>query len=314
ARALFADAGVLLEPGDWLASRAPIAVLADLIDKSFANVGEEQEHDVELPKLAGATGYAGVERYKLRIVRVARAISDESDTVLFLESARAVEERAQSAKLASMGRLTGSIAHEIRNPLAAIDQAAQLLDDGDADATTRRLTQIVRENAQRINGIVEDVLALSRSDRAQPSRVDLLGFVGDLVAELPQQPRVTVHGAQVAGWFDPLHLRLTLTNLIRNAQRHCEQQVMVRVDAVSSEEVEVVVIDDGKPISSKIRGHLFEPFYTTHVQGTGLGLYLAREYCLANRAYLTYEERSGGAQPMEKCFVVRMPAPPEERA
>ncbi|MGL4576122.1 MAG: hypothetical protein ACRCV9_15170, partial [Burkholderiaceae bacterium] len=110
ARALFADAGVLLEPGDWLASRAPIAILADLIEKSFANADQEQEHDVELPKLAGATGYAGVERYKLRIVRVARAISDESDTVLFLESARAVEERAQSAKLASMGRLTGSIA------------------------------------------------------------------------------------------------------------------------------------------------------------------------------------------------------------
>jgi two-component system sensor histidine kinase PilS (NtrC family) len=312
ARALFADAGVLLEPGDWLASRAPIAVLADLIEKSPLNEDREQEHEVDLPKLAGATGYAGIERYKLRMVKVSRALSDESDTVLFLESARVVEERAQSAKLASMGRLTGSIAHEIRNPLAAIDQAAQLLDDEGVDPTTRRLTQIVRENAQRINGIVEDVLALSRSDRAQPSKIDLLGFAGDLVAELPPLPTVTVHGEQRSGWFDPLHLRLALTNLIRNAQRHCVSQVQVRVAAVSVEEVEFVVMDDGKPIPSKIREHLFEPFYTTHAQGTGLGLYLAREYCLANRAHLTYEERSGQQGPVEKCFVIRMPTPSTE--
>jgi two-component system sensor histidine kinase PilS (NtrC family) len=309
ARALFADAGVLLEPGDWLASKAPIAVLADLLEKPIAAGQQEQEHDVELPKLAGATGYAGVERYKLRIVRVARAVTDESDTVLFLESARAVEERAQSAKLASMGRLTGSIAHEIRNPLAAIDQAAQLLNDDDADATTKRLTQIVRENTQRINGIVEDVLALSRSDRSQPTAVGLISFVHDLVAELPPLPKVIVHGSTTVGWFDPLHLRLTLTNLIRNAQRHCKTQVLVRIEDVSSDEVEVVVADDGEPIPSKIRSHLFEPFYTTHTQGTGLGLYLAREYCLANRAHLTYEERGESSQGVEKCFVVRMPVP-----
>jgi two-component system sensor histidine kinase PilS (NtrC family) len=312
ARALFADAGVLLEPGDWLASRAPIAVLADLIENSAVTADREQEHEVDLPKLAGATGYAGTERYKLRMVRVARALSDESDTVLFLESAKVVEERAQSAKLASMGRLTGSIAHEIRNPLAAIDQAAQLLDDEGADATTRRLTQIVRENTRRINGIVEDVLALSRSDRAQPAKIQLQEFIAQIVGELPRTPAVTVQGEDAAGWFDPLHLRLTLTNLMRNAQRHCANHVSVRVAGVSPEEVELAVIDDGPPIPSKIRQHLFEPFYTTHSQGTGLGLYLAREYCLANRGHLTYEERSDPAGHVEKCFVVRMPVPSTE--
>jgi two-component system, NtrC family, sensor histidine kinase PilS len=299
----------LLEPGDWLASRAPIAVLADLIEKSETKADREQEHEVELPKLAGATGYAGTERYKLRMVRVARALSDESDTVLFLESAKVVEERAQSAKLASMGRLTGSIAHEIRNPLAAIDQAAQLLDDEGADSTTRRLTQIVRENTRRINGIVEDVLALSRSDRAQPVKIDLQEFVKQILGELPPAPQVAVPAQAGAGLFDPLHLRLTLTNLIRNAQRHCVSKVEVRVNNVSPEEIEVAVIDDGKPIPSKIRQHLFEPFYTTHSQGTGLGLYLAREYCLANRAHLTYEERSDPTGHVEKCFVIRMPVP-----
>jgi two-component system, NtrC family, sensor histidine kinase PilS len=307
ARALFADAGVLLEPGDWLASRAPLAVLADLIEKAGPAVEREQEYNVELPKHAGAGNQAGTERYKLRMVRVARALSDESDTVLFLESAKQVEERAQSAKLASMGRLTGSIAHEIRNPLAAIDQAAQLLDDEHTDDTTRKLMKIVRENTKRINGIVEDVLALSRSDRAQPAKLELQSFVAELAAELPAQPPVHVQGQAVHGWFDPLHLRLTLINLMRNAQRHCKTAVTVRIAQVPGQEAEVLVIDDGPPIPPAVKQHLFEPFYTTHTQGTGLGLYLAREYCLANRGYLTYEERGSAAEAMEKCFVVRMP-------
>lgn len=307
ARALFADAGVLLEPGDLLVSRAPIAMLADMIEKAGAATEREQEFDVELPKLASVTGQTGTERYKLRMVRVARALSDESDTVLFLESAKQVEERAQSAKLASMGRLTGSIAHEIRNPLAAIDQAAQLLDDEQVDATTRKLMKIVRDNTKRINGIVDDVLALSRSDRAQPASLDLQSFLAELVQELPAQPPIELQGEAVHGWFDPLHLRLTLINLMRNAQRHCTSRVRVRVVRVNGDEVEVLVIDDGEPISAAARQHLFEPFYTTHTQGTGLGLYLAREYCLANRGYLTYEERGGTAEAVEKCFAVRMP-------
>jgi two-component system, NtrC family, sensor histidine kinase PilS len=284
-------------------------VLADLIEKSGERSEREQEFEVELPKLAGLTGQTGTERYKLRMVRVSRALSDESDVVLFLESVRDVEERAQSAKLASMGRLTGSIAHEIRNPLAAIDQAAQLMGDDGVDQTTRRLMQIVRENTRRINRIIEDVLALSRSDRAEPAKVDLLDLLKQIAVEVPAAPPVLVQGASLTGWFDPLHLRLTLTNLVRNAQRHCANQVQVRVSEVSAQEVEVAIIDDGAPIPSKIRQHLFEPFYTTHSQGTGLGLYLAREYCLANRGHLTYEERGAPGGAVEKCFVVRMTVP-----
>ena len=223
----------------------------------------------------------------------------------------------QRSKLASMGRLTGSIAHEIRNPLTAISHASALLADDLKDPVEARMLAIIRENASRINLIIEDVLALSRSDRAQIQAIDLNAAVREVIAELPPTPVIHVLGS-AQGKFDPLHLRLTLINLLRNGQRHTQTQVLVRIEQLSLNDVEIQVIDDGPALSSTTREHLFEPFFTTHSQGTGLGLYLAREYCLANHAQLTYEERSTHPnssstlaihpEQNEKMFVIRLQA------
>lgn len=313
ARALFADTGVLASPGEALPSDQHLAGLRSLIE-SAARVQPGSEYPQGVPD--EITIGAGGERFAVRVSMVSRGAEEPPDRVVFIESMRAQEERMQRSKLASMGRLTGSIAHEIRNPLAAISHAGALLADDLSDPVQARMLAIIRENTVRINLIIEDVLALSRSDRAQIQALELPAAVREAIAELPADPVINLVGS-ARGMFDPLHLRLTLINLLRNAQRHTQSQVLVRIEQPSNSDVEIQVIDDGATLSLVTREHLFEPFFTTQTQGTGLGLYLAREYCLANHAQLTYEERIpslNSSTPTinpsqnEKMFVIRLQA------
>jgi two-component system, NtrC family, sensor histidine kinase PilS len=309
ARALLADAGVFIRPGQPMPSGAQLADLLALI-ASFGNLaGGADAAPGEMQEIA--LGTAG-ERFGVRVAAVSRGADEPPDRVVFIENMRVQEERLQRAKLASMGRLTGSIAHEIRNPLAAISHAGALLADDVTEPGMQRMVAIIRDNAVRINLIIEDVLALSRSDRGQIQVIDLAQSVAEVVAELPGQPAIDVVGS-ASGLFDPLHLRLTLVNLLRNAQRHAHDQVLVRIEQPSITDVEIQVIDDGPVVARSARDHLFEPFFTTQTQGTGLGLYLAREYCVANRAQLSYEERVLSGTTIhpgesEKMFVIRLQA------
>lgn len=314
AHALFADAGILVSPGEALPNDQRLAGLRSLIDAAAGGqAGTDFSQGVPDKITLGASN----ERFAVHVSVVSRGAEESPDRVIFIESTRAQEERMQRSKLASMGRLTGSIAHEIRNPLTAISHASALLADDLKDPVEARMLAIIRENASRINLIIEDVLALSRSDRAQIQAIDLNAAVREVIAELPPTPVIHVLGS-AQGKFDPLHLRLTLINLLRNGQRHTQTQVLVRIEQLSLNDVEIQVIDDGPALSSTTREHLFEPFFTTHSQGTGLGLYLAREYCLANHAQLTYEERSTHPnssstlaihpEQNEKMFVIRLQA------
>jgi len=314
AHALFADAGILVSPGEALPNDQRLAGLRTLIDAAAGGqAGTDFSQGVPDKITLGASN----ERFAVHVSVVSRGAEESPDRVIFIESTRAQEERMQRSKLASMGRLTGSIAHEIRNPLTAISHASALLADDLKDPVEARMLAIIRENASRINLIIEDVLALSRSDRAQIQAIDLNAAVREVIAELPPTPVIHVLGS-AQGKFDPLHLRLTLINLLRNGQRHTQTQVLVRIEQLSLNDVEIQVIDDGPALSSTTREHLFEPFFTTHSQGTGLGLYLAREYCLANHAQLTYEERSTHPnssstlaihpEQNEKMFVIRLQA------
>jgi len=263
----------------------------------------------------GVRGYSIVELPELRLrARFVQPTATQIDEFLiFIEDQRALDERAQQLKLASMGRLTASIAHEIRNPLAAISHASQLLAEDVQDSGLKRLASIVRENTLRLNRLVEDVLRVARRDAPLGEDIELAGFLGDWLKEFvrdrPQAAgRVTLEapaGIQVK--FERSHLRQVLYNLVDNALRYASDAVgavRVLVDGGRSAPA-LWVLDDGPGVAEGVRASLFEPFNTSHVAGTGLGLYIAREFCLANRCELAYEELALPDRSTGRGFVVR---------
>jgi two-component system, NtrC family, sensor histidine kinase PilS len=229
---------------------------------------------------------------------------DPAPTVIFIEDVGRMREQAQQMKLVALGRLTASIAHEIRNPLSSIGHAADLLDEDDsAGDDERRLLEIIRGNVFRLDRIVQEVLYLNRRDRAQPEAIAanyLTNFAREFAAteKVPEASLdVQVRTTQRI-WFDRQHLDQVLWNVVRNAWRHGRKLAgSVRVVVAPSPAPGMLaldVYDDGPGVSTETQAHLFEPFFTTEAQGTGLGLYIARELCEGNGARIEYVEGSGG--------------------
>jgi two-component system sensor histidine kinase PilS (NtrC family) len=234
--------------------------------------------------------------------RFARPTSPSTDEfVIFIEDVRDVEDRAQQLKLAAMGRLTASIAHEIRNPLAAISNAGQLLNEDARDPVLKRLAAIVRENTHRLNRLVEDVLRVARREPPLGDEIALSDFVREFLAEFERDRGLaaSTFEAQLAPdqrvKFEQSHLRQVLYNLVDNALRYASGGkgcvCLVVEPAPEGDRPQLWVLDDGPGVPFEARTGLFEPFFTTRNQGTGLGLYLAREFCVTNRADLTYASR-----------------------
>ena len=244
---------------------------------------------------------------RLRFVPIERDAA--KGAVIFLEDMQRVRAEAQQIKLAALGRLTANIAHEVRNPLSAISYATELLQEEAGDARHQRLLQIVLDNTQRINQIVQDVMQLNRRDRAQPEVFDLTIMLRTFVEEFNSAERLepgVIVVAEVARGevsFDRDHLRQVLWNLCRNALRYGSSLPGSVVLAARTEEgrVMLTVEDDGPGISAEHQGKLFEPFFTTAPDGTGLGLYIAKELCEANSALLEYQVER--AQP-GACFCI----------
>jgi two-component system sensor histidine kinase PilS (NtrC family) len=246
---------------------------------------------------------------RLRFATVDTAGLAAERSVVFMQDVTAIENQAQQLKLASMGRLTASIAHEVRNPLSAISHATGLLGEDLQGAVPQRLLKIVADNVARVNRMVEDILQLSRKVQTQDEPLQLLPFLTELRAEFQETHQladgiVRIDGgtldarAPVAIRFDPLHLREVVLNLLNNAVRYASgAPASMRLFLVADRggRLELHVQDDGPGISPEVRAHLFEPFYTTSSKGTGLGLYLARELCLNNGALLDYEYRFDAA-------------------
>lgn len=215
------------------------------------------------------------------------------ELLVIIEDLRELESRATQLKLASMGRLTASIAHEIRNPLAAISHASALMAEELGEET--RLVRIIEENTHRINRIIEDVLSVSRSGRARPEFIVLADMVARVVEEIARIQSIQSSRIYIAiprnlmVWFDSAHLQQILVNLLVNADRYASRSsaaIKIVMRETNETHAELTIQDDGPGLSREVKEHLFEPFFTTHSKGTGLGLYLARELALANAADL----------------------------
>ncbi len=242
--------------------------------------------------------------------------SEPAPIIVFLEDTSALEEKVQQSKLASLGRLSASIAHEIRNPVGAMSHAAQLLAESAAlPAEDKRLTEIIRVNGDRVRQIIDNVLSMSRRESAKHVDFELRGWLESFCAEFAATMQVKAGQLELAGpqfdvrvRADPSHLRQILWNLCENSLKYgvhpgAEPRVELRFGRLQkSSRPFLEVADRGPGIPEPHRERIFEPFFTAGGRGTGLGLFVARELAQSNRALLVYEPRSGGGSVFRVVF------------
>lgn len=225
------------------------------------------------------------------------------DTLVFLEDAAEMQQRAQQIKLASLGRLTASIAHEIRNPLGAISHAAQLLSESpDLNRSDLRFAQIVVEHAARMNEIIKNVMMIGRREVAVSESFALHDWLEKFLAELRDRHALAAP-ALACDWLEPdltvrmdrSQLHQVLWNLCENGLRYSTRDPRLRFvcgTQADSGRPFIDIIDAGPGMTDDVAEQIFEPFFTGEQSGTGLGLYIARELCEANQAALTLQAHS----------------------
>jgi two-component system sensor histidine kinase PilS (NtrC family) len=227
--------------------------------------------------------------------------------IVFLEDTSLLAEKVQQSKLAALGRLSASIAHEIRNPVGAMSHAAQLLGESPSLSTAeKRLTEIMRNNADRVSAIINNVLRLSKREETRFEAVFLRTWTEEFVGEycetmqLPiERFRISEASPSVEARVDPSQLRQIVWNLCENAFKHgsaeaAEEPVEIRYGRLTpSGRPFLQVMDRGKGVNAEHAERIFEPFFSGG-RGTGLGLFLARELAETNGATLLYEPRHGG--------------------
>ncbi|MFM1895064.1 MAG: sensor protein PilS [Pseudomonadota bacterium] len=239
----------------------------------------------------------------------------DADILVFLENHSHIMQRVQQMKLASLGRLTASIAHEVRNPLGAISHASQLLKESEnISHSDQRMVEIILNHCNRVNHIIEHVLDVSRHRDVSPSRIELKPWLERFIATFKEthkdcdEIRLTVNPPDVEIKVIPNQLEQVLTNLFDNGIRYskrgtgkAELDVVVGLSALEGEPRPFLqVIDKGAALDKQAQGQFFEPFHTTESSGTGLGLYISKELCEANQAALVYSATEQGTS----CFSI----------
>ena len=261
-------------------------------------------------------------RVRVRFTRHKAAQANEDFCVLFLEDVRNMEARSRQEKLAAMGRVSAGIAHEIRNPLAAIAQANALLAEDATDPAQRQLTRMVADNVDRLKRIVDDVMEVAPGQLPEARAIDATALVASICSDWARSVglrlgdhsalRVELPTQPLGVAFDPEHLRRVLVNLLDNAHRHASGApgaVVVRLDSRDESRAFLGVASDGAPIPPEVERYLFEPFFSTRSRGTGLGLYICRELCERYGASIDYRARAPGDTHPNEFYVVmrRMP-------
>lgn len=220
----------------------------------------------------------------------------EALCVLFLQDLREAEAQLRTEKLAAMGRMSAAVAHEIRNPLAAIAQANALLAEELTEPSQQQLTSLVRKNAQRLSQIVDEILNLARLQAPSTDWLELDQTVETLVAEWQRHTgageRLAVLAGSSPAWaaFDGEHLRRILVNLLDNALRYASAApgAIVAATDLHLGQARLQVWSDGRPLDPGVQRHLFEPFFSSESRSSGLGLYICRELCDRHGALITY--------------------------
>jgi two-component system sensor histidine kinase PilS (NtrC family) len=243
--------------------------------------------------------------------------------VMFLEDLREMEARVRTEKMAAMGRMSAAVAHEIRNPLAAISQANALLEEDLQDAGHRQLTAMVRQNTQRLAKIVDEVLDISRAQAQIPAPQATTLMLDDTARRIAadwagqnaasRRLRITTQAPHAAVDFEPEHLRRLMINLLDNALRYASasaQAIQVSTQIPAPGQARLSVWSDGQPLEQTVQSHLFEPFFSSESRSSGLGLYICRELCERYGAQIGYERVLSDTTAGNEFFVLFRPASP----
>jgi two-component system sensor histidine kinase PilS (NtrC family) len=320
ARALLVDQGLGPPAPFTLRDRPAWAAMVDAAERALAT-GSWPEAGVDTT-LSFEGGYTRTVRLRVRFMR-ARGLPGEPDAgepfvVLLIEDVRTAQARLRQEKLAAMGRVSVGIAHEIRNPLAAISQANALMLEDTLAPAQRRLASMVADNVERLRRIVDDVMEVAPGAGATPRVIDVAAHLSAGTAEWARTAGMTLDGnsrlrvdlptAPLPAVFDPEHLRRVLVNLLDNARRHSSDApgaMFLRLAVRDENTALLSVLSDSAPIPTEVERHLFEPFFSTRSRGSGLGLYICRELCERYGASIEYRPRPG-AERLRNEFIVTL--------
>ncbi len=282
--------------------------LAEASGDLAKHVSEWREHEAATPHTEFSMVAADENaRIKAHVAPLGKGNQRSGPILIFLEDASLMNARVQQSKLASLGRLSASIAHEIRNPVGAMSHAGQLLAESTAlSSDDLRLTEIIRTHADRVSHIIDNVLQLSRRESSRPERFQLEPWLRDFAQEFTRTLELQEGELSVAEVtesleirMDPSHLRQVLWNLCDNAVKYASETggIMVELQAGQTQHTRqpyLEVLDHGHGVDPQTVDKIFEPFYTDRSGGTGLGLYISRELCELNRATLVFQPRETG--------------------
>jgi two-component system sensor histidine kinase PilS (NtrC family) len=320
ARRLLAPSGMCRPAPFQLRGVQAWDALVKTVERAFGEASwPEAGRDVVLQFEAGSVSSLGQQRTlraRVRFTRKREPVAIEQFCVLFLEDVRNMQARSRQEKLAAMGRVSAGIAHEIRNPLAAISQANALLAEDATDPAQRKLMRMVSDNVERLKRIVDDVMEVAPGAVPDAGVIDATAQVASVCSEwarangvvLGEQSVLQVHLPiePLGVMFDAEHLRRVLVNLLDNAWRHAGRgpgAIQLRLDSRHEGQAFLSLASDGAPIPPDVEPYLFEPFFSTRSRGTGLGLYICRELCERYGATIDYRLRAEGVAQRNEFFV-----------